>query len=108
MKKIDSTNFIQPVTLTRRTVSKDSFGQVKTEFKTVRKLFGELIPVNIGEQIKNKVLNYSEIYTLNTWYASDITSSDQIIYNGENYNITSIVPLDNKTFMSIKIVKIYD
>ena len=105
---INPINFTEPLALMRSSKAPDSFGQVIESFTKVRTIFCEVLPGTIGEVISNKIVDYAENYEIITWYSSDITSKDRVVYNGENFNVLSVIPIQSRSYVRLKIVKIYE
>ena len=107
-EQINPGNFTEQVVWQQPTKATGTMGNITRSFTAYKTDWVEVLPVAINEAEQSNRMQYLETYTFTAHYDSAIRNTWQLTYNGEDYNILKLEPLNLKRFLRATAVKIED
>lgn len=103
---IESGKLRQRVTVQRRDVTQNEFGEQATTWATVATLWAEVVDRS-GSQIFKAEQQINETHTrVRIRYRADITPAMRVVYRGVNYDVAAVLDLTgDRNFLELTCVR---
>lgn len=100
--------FKEPIEVLKNVITKNDFGEEKSEWVSMFKTRARLIHDNGSRGIYNDGIVYTYQKTLNVRYYIPVGDFDRIKLNGRIYQIQEIEPSDDKSYKTIRMEVLND
>lgn len=80
----------------RRNTDRSEIGAVSTEYSTIDTVWGSVVPLNGRELLEADRVEARVTHMVETRYRADVSAADQIVHNGRELNVESVINIDER------------